>query len=107
MQAAFERVSKGRTTVAVAHRLATIQSADIIYVLGEGKVLEKGTHAELLRQKGVYWHMVCAMPLTGRVSVLTSRTVSQPSPRQVASWSYLTVIISCTCSISGPAIGLI
>ncbi|KAL2129701.1 hypothetical protein VTI74DRAFT_7418 [Chaetomium olivicolor] len=57
VQAAFERVAKGRTTVAVAHRLATIQGADIIYVLGEGKVLEKGTHAELLKQKGVYWHM--------------------------------------------------
>lgn len=62
VQAAFERVSKGRTTVAVAHRLATIQGADVIYVLGEGKVLEKGTHAELLRQKGVYWHMV-SLPL--------------------------------------------
>jgi len=58
VQAAFERVAKGRTTVAVAHRLATIQKADIIYVLGEGKVLEKGSHAELLKQKGVYWHMV-------------------------------------------------
>ncbi|KAK4185523.1 P-loop containing nucleoside triphosphate hydrolase protein [Podospora australis] len=57
VQAAFERVAKGRTTVAVAHRLATIQGADIIYVLGEGKVLEKGTHAELLKHKGVYWHM--------------------------------------------------
>ncbi|KAH8889555.1 P-loop containing nucleoside triphosphate hydrolase protein [Thozetella sp. PMI_491] len=57
VQTAFERVSKGRTTVAVAHRLATIQKADIIYVLGEGKVLEKGNHAELLKLKGVYWHM--------------------------------------------------
>ncbi|RYP82146.1 hypothetical protein DL769_001751 [Monosporascus sp. CRB-8-3] len=57
VQAAFERVAQGRTTIAVAHRLATIQKADIIYVLGEGKVLEKGTHAELLRLKGVYWHM--------------------------------------------------
>ncbi|KAK4173584.1 putative ABC multidrug transporter [Triangularia setosa] len=57
VQKAFERVSKGRTTVAVAHRLATIQGADVIYVLGEGKVLEKGTHNELLRKKGVYWHM--------------------------------------------------
>ncbi|KAK3942691.1 putative ABC multidrug transporter [Diplogelasinospora grovesii] len=57
VQAAFERVSKGRTTIAVAHRLATIQKADIIYVLGEGKVLEKGNHAELLKKKGVYWHM--------------------------------------------------
>ncbi|KAK0729065.1 P-loop containing nucleoside triphosphate hydrolase protein [Apiosordaria backusii] len=57
VQKAFERVAKGRTTVAVAHRLATIQGADVIYVLGEGKVLEKGTHNELLRKKGVYWHM--------------------------------------------------
>ncbi|RYP16727.1 hypothetical protein DL765_004963 [Monosporascus sp. GIB2] len=57
VQAALERVAQGRTTIAVAHRLATIQKADIIYVLGEGKVLEKGTHAELLRLKGVYWHM--------------------------------------------------
>ncbi|KAK3398067.1 P-loop containing nucleoside triphosphate hydrolase protein [Sordaria brevicollis] len=57
VQAAFERVAKGRTTIAVAHRLATIQKADIIYVLGEGKVLEKGNHQELLRKKGVYWHM--------------------------------------------------
>ncbi|KAM7194294.1 putative ABC multidrug transporter [Naviculisporaceae sp. PSN 640] len=57
VQAAFERVAKGRTTVAVAHRLATIQKADIIYVLGEGKVLESGNHNELLKKKGVYWHM--------------------------------------------------
>ncbi|KAK0745952.1 P-loop containing nucleoside triphosphate hydrolase protein [Schizothecium vesticola] len=57
VQAAFERVAKGRTTIAVAHRLATIQKADVIYVLGEGKVLEKGNHAELLKQRGVYWHM--------------------------------------------------
>ncbi|KAJ9157754.1 ABC transporter transmembrane region [Pleurostoma richardsiae] len=57
ISAAIQKVAKGRTTVAVAHRLSTIQNADIIYVLGEGRVLEKGNHAELLRQKGVYWHM--------------------------------------------------
>ncbi|TPX08939.1 uncharacterized protein E0L32_009643 [Thyridium curvatum] len=57
IQATFERVAKGRTTVAVAHRLSTIQRADVIYVLGEGRVLEKGSHAELLRQRGVYWNM--------------------------------------------------
>ncbi|KAK3394135.1 P-loop containing nucleoside triphosphate hydrolase protein [Podospora didyma] len=57
VQAAFERVAKGRTTIAVAHRLATIQKADIIYVLGEGKVLEQGNHHELLRKKGVYYNM--------------------------------------------------
>ncbi len=84
MQAAFERVAKGRTTVAVAHRLATIQGADIIYVLGEGKVLEKGTHTELLKQKGVYWHMVCRDRVVETcVCADVCATVPQPSPRQV------------------------
>ncbi|KAL0938226.1 ABC transporter [Colletotrichum truncatum] len=57
VQAAFERAGKGRTMVCIAHRLATVQNADVIFVLGEGKVLEKGTHQELLSQKGLYWHM--------------------------------------------------
>ncbi|KAL7628793.1 hypothetical protein AAE478_000308 [Parahypoxylon ruwenzoriense] len=57
VQRAFERAAKGRTMIAVAHRLATVQNADVIFVLGEGKVLEKGSHAELLRKRGVYWNM--------------------------------------------------
>ncbi|KAI0486342.1 P-loop containing nucleoside triphosphate hydrolase protein [Xylaria cf. heliscus] len=57
VQAAFERAAHGRTMVVVAHRLATVQNADIIFVLGEGKVLEKGSHTELLKRKGPYWHM--------------------------------------------------
>ncbi|CRK13616.1 hypothetical protein BN1723_010111, partial [Verticillium longisporum] len=57
VQAAFERASKGRTMLVVAHRLATVQNADVIFVMGEGKVLEKGSHVELLLKKGVYWHM--------------------------------------------------
>ncbi|KAI1461761.1 P-loop containing nucleoside triphosphate hydrolase protein [Annulohypoxylon moriforme] len=57
VQGAFERAAAGRTMVVVAHRLATVQNADVIFVLGEGKVLEKGSHAELLKKKGVYWHM--------------------------------------------------
>ncbi|KAG9230574.1 P-loop containing nucleoside triphosphate hydrolase protein [Amylocarpus encephaloides] len=57
VQAALERAASGRTMVVVAHRLATVQNADIIFVLGEGKVLESGYHTELLRRKGVYWNM--------------------------------------------------
>lgn len=58
VQEAFERAGRGRTMLVVAHRLATVQKADVIFVLGEGKLLEKGNHAELLRQKGTYWQMV-------------------------------------------------
>ncbi|KAI1259285.1 P-loop containing nucleoside triphosphate hydrolase protein [Xylariaceae sp. FL1019] len=57
VQAAFERAASGRTMVVVAHRLATVQNADVIFVLGEGKVLEKGSHFELLKKRGVYWNM--------------------------------------------------
>lgn len=67
VQAAFERAGKGRTMVVVAHRLATVQNADVIFVLGEGKVLEKGNHEQLLRQRGVYYQMVsrvCAWLVT-------------------------------------------
>ncbi|KAH0838927.1 Leptomycin B resistance protein pmd1 [Fonsecaea pedrosoi] len=60
VQAAFERAAKGRTMIAVAHRLATVQNADVIFVLGEGgRLLEKGSHTELIRKRGVYHQMVC------------------------------------------------
>lgn len=58
IQNAFESAGKGRTMIAVAHRLATVQNADVIFVLGEGKLLEKGSHAELLKMRGVYYQMV-------------------------------------------------
>ncbi|EEU47211.1 uncharacterized protein NECHADRAFT_91658 [Fusarium vanettenii 77-13-4] len=58
VQAAFERAAKGRTMIAVAHRLATVQNADVIYVFGEGgHVLEKRSHGQLLKKRGVYYQM--------------------------------------------------
>ncbi|EGX93735.1 ABC multidrug transporter, putative [Cordyceps militaris CM01] len=57
VQAAFERAGRGRTMVVVAHRLATVQNADVIFVLGEGRLLEQGSHWELLKKRGVYWQM--------------------------------------------------
>jgi ATP-binding cassette subfamily B (MDR/TAP) protein 1 len=61
VQEAIERAAgEGeRTIIAVAHRLATVQKADVIFVLGSGRVLERGDHAGLLRKKGVYYSMVC------------------------------------------------
>ncbi|KAM3428599.1 hypothetical protein MY4824_008747 [Beauveria thailandica] len=61
VQAAFERAGKGRTMLAVAHRLATVRNAHVIFVLGEGELLERGTHKELLAKRGMYWQMSQAL----------------------------------------------
>ncbi|MGK2851426.1 MAG: ABC transporter ATP-binding protein [Candidatus Limnocylindrales bacterium] len=54
IQAAFERLMEGRTTIAIAHRLSTILRADRILVYDRGRIVERGTHAELLGQGGLY-----------------------------------------------------
>ncbi len=54
VQAAVERLSQGRTTLVVAHRLATVRKADRILVLDQGRIVEEGTHASLVKQGGVY-----------------------------------------------------
>ncbi|KAI9818482.1 MAG: GTPase-activating protein [Pycnora praestabilis] len=58
VQAALDIAAKGRTTIAVAHRLSTIQKADIIYVFDQGSVVEQGSHNELLKKKGRYFELV-------------------------------------------------
>jgi len=47
----------GRTTVMIAHRLSTVQDADLLVIINDGVVTESGTHAELLAKKGVYWNI--------------------------------------------------
>jgi ATP-binding cassette subfamily B protein len=54
VQAALEPLMKGRTTIAIAHRLSTILSADVIFVVDRGRIVERGTHAELLERGGLY-----------------------------------------------------
>jgi subfamily B ATP-binding cassette protein MsbA len=54
VQAALEKLMQGRTTICIAHRLSTVQRADLIVVLDKGRIVETGTHAELLRAGGVY-----------------------------------------------------
>ena len=54
VQAALETLMEGRTSLVIAHRLATIRSADRILVMDQGRIVEDGTHAELLQQPGVY-----------------------------------------------------
>jgi ATP-binding cassette subfamily B protein len=54
IQIAFERISKGRTSIIIAHRLATVLKADRIIVMDEGRVVDQGTHAALLARGGLY-----------------------------------------------------
>lgn len=57
IQQSLEKMRKGRTTIAIAHRLSTIQDAEQILVLHLGEIVERGTHQELLAQKGLYHKM--------------------------------------------------
>jgi len=57
VQEALINLMKNRTSVVIAHRLSTIQHADEIVVLKEGLIVERGTHNELIQQKGLYSHL--------------------------------------------------
>ncbi|KAI9766804.1 MAG: GTPase-activating protein [Geoglossum simile] len=58
VQAALDAAARGRTTIAVAHRLSTIQKADVIYVIEHGRIVESGTHQELLANRSRYSELV-------------------------------------------------
>jgi ATP-binding cassette subfamily B protein/subfamily B ATP-binding cassette protein MsbA len=58
IQASMQRLLEGRTTFIIAHRLSTIRQADLIVVLGAGRILEVGNHDSLMRRDGIYADMV-------------------------------------------------
>jgi ATP-binding cassette subfamily B protein len=74
IQAAFERLMEGRTTIAIAHRLSTILRADRILVYDKGRIVERGTHAELLAAEGLYARLYRQQFLT---------TAAPPAPEAV------------------------
>ena len=57
IQDAIEHLMKGRTSFVIAHRLSTIRQADVILVVHDGKIVEQGTHAELIAKKGAYYNL--------------------------------------------------
>ena len=66
VQAALDKAVKGRTTLTIAHRLSTIQNADMIYVIEKGRVVERGTHAELMALGGRYFDLARQQQLEKR-----------------------------------------
>lgn len=67
IQEALNRLTKGRTTIAIAHRLSTLSNADRLIVLDQGKLSEMGTHTELMENKGVYYKLVMAQRQTTKL----------------------------------------
>ncbi len=68
IQEALQRLIKGRTTIAIAHRLSTLRHADRLIVLEKGKLAEQGSHEELLKNKGIYYNLVMAQRQTTKMA---------------------------------------
>ncbi|KAM9308184.1 ATP-binding cassette sub-family B member 5-like [Gastrophryne carolinensis] len=64
VQQALDEARKGRTCIMIAHRLSTVQNADLIIVMKNGKIIERGTHQQLLLNQGAYFNLVNAQTLT-------------------------------------------
>ncbi|KAM6494368.1 multidrug resistance protein 1 [Amanita muscaria] len=63
VQDALDKAAAGRTTIVIAHRLSTVKDADVIYVMGDGRLIEQGSHNELLSANGAYARLVQAQKL--------------------------------------------
>lgn len=76
LQKAVEVVLKGRTTFMIAHRLSTVVNADIILVMKDGRVVERGTHHELLNQKGYYYELYSNQFADDRAKRILNQSIS-------------------------------
>ena len=61
VQEGMDHLMEGRTVFVIAHRLSTIKNSDVIMVLDHGKIIERGNHESLLKEKGVYYQLYTGM----------------------------------------------
>ncbi|CAD6198759.1 unnamed protein product [Caenorhabditis auriculariae] len=87
VQHALENASKGRTTIVIAHRLSTVRNADKIIAIREGKVVEVGTHSDLIALKGYYHELVNAQVFTDVTDPASPRDKSSSGPKSPTSTS--------------------
>ncbi len=78
IQAALQRVTEGRTTLAIAHRLSTLRHCDRILVIDGGHLVEQGSHQELLDQQGLYYRLVKIQTDLSREPSVDALTVNKP-----------------------------
>ena len=71
IQQSLAKLTEGRTTIAIAHRLSTLSNADRLFVLDKGRLAETGTHKELMEKKGVYYRLVMAQRQTTKMRAAT------------------------------------
>jgi subfamily B ATP-binding cassette protein MsbA len=81
VQAGLERLMEGRTSLVIAHRLSTVTGADLIYYLDSGRVVERGTHAELMARGGAYARLY-RIQFEGEAGATTPAEASAVTPSQ-------------------------
>ena len=80
VQDALAELMKGRTTLIIAHRFSTIVGADQILVMDQGQIIESGTHASLLAQKGQYWDLYQMQAFQARRGEVEAREALEQTP---------------------------
>lgn len=83
VQEALDRASQGRTTIVIAHRLSTIKNADSIVVMAKGRIVEQGTHQELINMNQVYASLVQAQELTAKNRPINDESDVRDAEKQI------------------------